>query len=43
VDSSLFAVQRPDSTVFWPLTPGDHTIVCTDQQGRSASVQVLVD
>jgi membrane carboxypeptidase/penicillin-binding protein PbpC len=36
VDGTLVATGAPLEPVFWPLARGAHTVVCSDEAGRSA-------
>jgi membrane carboxypeptidase/penicillin-binding protein PbpC len=42
VDGTLHATCEPMVHAFWPLESGAHTIVCSDEAGRSTSVAIEV-
>ena len=42
VDGALVAAVGPSEPTFWPLARGQHTIVCSDDAGRSSAVTISV-
>ena len=42
VDGALHATSVPLEGAFWPLRRGPHTIVCSDDVGRSSSIAIEV-
>jgi len=42
VDGDLFCAHQPGATAFYLPQPGDHSIICSDDQGRSSSVKIKI-
>lgn len=43
VDRELLGVVFPGEPVYWPLRRGHHSIVCSDVEGRSDRVDIMVE
>ncbi len=42
VDGSFLARTSLNDTLFWPLAPGNHEIICMDEQGRRSTAEITV-
>jgi penicillin-binding protein 1C len=43
LDGELFCRAEPGEEVFYAPSPGDHKLICTDDAGRSASIEFRVE
>jgi penicillin-binding protein 1C len=42
IDGSLYSTLGPGDKAFYVPQPGDHDIVCSDDQGRSSSITITI-
>lgn len=42
IDGRAWGSATPAEALHWPMTPGSHSVVASDQRGRSASATILV-
>jgi penicillin-binding protein 1C len=43
IDGALYSTLRPGEKAFYTPEPGEHNIVCSDDQGRSSAVSIKID
>lgn len=43
IDGNLYCTLEPGEKAFYTPRPGDHDIICSDDQGRSNSISIRID